>query len=814
MNNKPKIQNNIPDSNNMMEWALFYASLGIPVFAIKPKTKTKFYADYKHLGSPSKNFPSGNPYSWSAQATTDPEWIRKIWTEYPDANIGGVTGQGLYVIDRDERENGSGSATIDKWEREGVLPDKLNKKTWTSITGSGSRQFFYFLNSQLVKRAKDKRIKLSGDSDLIEVGSHVDTRGDGNYVLLPPSIHPNGNRYQWDGDKAPCMSDIADFDRTVEYIFTHKSNKQKRAKNKLKRGTTEGLIPKGSRRSYLLQKAGEIVNKMIDITNDSAIVSMLMEIARTDLDLSEPLGTGWDGLQADMEKVVSDLRSAIEKEREEGNNTDWKYCMRAWHLEHPDEDLPDPIDWDVIRQSGERRKKNELIIPGEKTTQKEKGKTEIGIPENIRSELETTKEGKIKNTPSNIELIIANDQELKDMFVLNLFNDQIEVLHSWYERYTPYFSDDDATQIKIYLSKVYGLTVRIDSDIYKTIRAIAPKYHPIIDELESLEWDGTERLDELFPKYLGAEKTQFNTEVTRLLFMGMIHRVFHSGCKFDYMVIFHEKKQGLGKSSLARFLALRDEWFTDCLDDINKNDEAVRIMLGAWIVEFGEMLGAMSVKYLEKLKSFISRTDDKITMKYDKFSTIYPRHSVFIGTSNRTHFLPDDKSGNRRFIPIICHAEKQKEHPLDNEAETREYIRQCYAEAMTIYNKCNRNPKLTLDRKFEDELIEIQKGYESLDERIGIIQQWLDDNRAVNTVCITMLWVSALGRDKSNMTRKEQSEIAEILDNKITGWKRHISNSQQRRFPNYGVQIAWDRVSFISKEQNDINDIKNDNVTQ
>jgi len=363
MKEKPKCLPMPGEDSSMMQWALYYAGIGIPVFPIKPGTKNEYYADYDHRGSPTKKYPSGNPYSWKAQATTDLKRVRSAWTKHPDADIGGMTGDGLYVIDGDERESGSYKESIDKWNREGILPGKLNIETWTSITGSGGNQFFYYLEPKHVKTAKDNKINLSGDSDMIEMGSHIDTRGDGRYVVLPPSMHPNGNRYRWTAEKSPADIKIVDFDRTVEFIFTHKSRKSSRQKLRKVNAVSGELIPKGSRRSYMLQKAGELVNKMMDIVDDSTIVSALMDIAHKDLDTSEPLDTGWDGLEADLFKMVADFRAAIEKERAEGQDTDWKYCMRAWYMENPGKKPPNPPDWDEIRAAGMRRLSNEMKIP-------------------------------------------------------------------------------------------------------------------------------------------------------------------------------------------------------------------------------------------------------------------------------------------------------------------------------------------------------------------------------------------------------------------------------------------------------------------
>lgn len=376
---KQPLQNMPSEEAPMLEWALYYAGIGIPVFPIKPRTKDKYYEDREHLGKPTKQYPKGTPYSWKEQATTDTEQIKKAFTKHPDANIGGVTGNGFYGLDRDERESGSGSVSIAKWEKEGILPGKVNLETWTSITGSGSNQFFYYLSPELVQLAREHGKNYAGDADMIEPGSHVDTRGDGRYVVLPPSTHPNGRKYMWDTKKNPATIQIADFDKTIEYLFEHKStngsagDKKETALRSLANGEK---VPKGSRRAYMLSRVGQLVHKLMDICDDNAIVAAAMQIARNDLDTTVPLDSGWDGLQRDIESMVYDMRYKILKDREEGTWTDYGYNVNAWRLEHPGEEPPTPINWAEMKAAGDRLRAKEAAA-------KENKKEDPGKPEPV-----------------------------------------------------------------------------------------------------------------------------------------------------------------------------------------------------------------------------------------------------------------------------------------------------------------------------------------------------------------------------------------------------------------------------------------------
>lgn len=115
----------------------------------------------------------------------DPASAREVWRKFPDYNIGIVCGapsHGLLVLDFDidKDKDKDGYATLRAWEKaQGDLPE-----TSVAITGSGGMHYLY--------RTDRNSIKPSANAEL-----GVDVRCDGSYIVAPPSIHPNGNRYEW-----------------------------------------------------------------------------------------------------------------------------------------------------------------------------------------------------------------------------------------------------------------------------------------------------------------------------------------------------------------------------------------------------------------------------------------------------------------------------------------------------------------------------------------------------------------------------------------------------------------------------------------
>ena len=97
------------------------------------------------------------------------------------------------------------------------------------------------------------------------------------------------------------------------------------------------------------------------------------------------------------------------------------------------------------------------------------------------------------------------------------------------------------------------------------------------------------------------------------------------------------------------------------------------------------MVAILNAKNVEDTKSFMSRQKDTYKTPYDKHPKDHKRQCVFAGSSNSLDFLPMDRSGNRRFLPIQCNVNEAEVHILDDEKVSREYIAQMWAEAMEIY---------------------------------------------------------------------------------------------------------------------------------
>lgn len=399
--------------------------------------------------------------------------------------------------------------------------------------------------------------------------------------------------------------------------------------------------------------------------------------------------------------------------------------------------------------------------------------------------LEKTDKNKVKQTIENCVKVLRYDSTLSDAIKRNDLTGRMDVVKElpWEREGVP-FTDTDFNQICLYLERYYSLTN--DKVIRKAIDIVSSTnhYHPIRNALSALTWDGTERIEELFPRYLGAERSAYVTAVTKLFMLGAINRVFHPGCKFEIMLCI-VGPQGAGKSTLFRFLALEDEWFSDDLRRI-EDDNVYRKLQGHWIIEMAEMLATSNAKSIEEIKSFISRQKDTYKVPYELHPADRPRQCVFVGTSNSMSFLPFDRTGNRRFLPLLVEDREDVVHPLTNEKECREFVSQCWAEAMHIYNSGNYS--LAMPKELETTVRELQKEFMPEDTKTGIVQAWLD-RCAEEYVCTRMIFDLAFHKEGLEPTRKELEEINSIMRDGVSGWEP----ASTHRFHFYGIQRAWRR---------------------
>lgn len=389
----------------------------------------------------------------------------------------------------------------------------------------------------------------------------------------------------------------------------------------------------------------------------------------------------------------------------------------------------------------------------------------------------TNRRGDILCTTDNFVAIMANDPVYSELR-LNELSMRRETVENGKVRL---WSDTDDSVSRAYIEKEYGIhSVQKHGDALSCLFS-SRKYHPIKQAIESIEWDGESRIPQFLSRWMGAEDSEYTREVSRLIFAGGIQRLYNPGCKFEDMAVLIGK-QGGGKSSFIRFLAIEDRFFKELKTIEGK--EGIEGIEGAWIVEVSELLALTKTKEQEAVKAYLSCQTDFYRPAYGHHTIERPRTCAFIGTSNRAQFITD-KTGGRRFYPVHCHTNGYD--LFDRETECREYIKQCWAEALA---KIHTNFMAPYARREIKPVIEtMQENATEEDYRIGMIQSWLD-REAPEEVCGGMIWEEALQMDLARFSKTDQTQLGLIMNNSIIGWEK-CKPGQMKSFLKYGRQRFW-----------------------
>lgn len=597
----------------------------------------------------------------------------------------------------------------------------------------------------------------------------------------------------------------------LRFIKQLPDEKPKKKSTRAAEKTTGETVPHGRRHKYLVERIGYYVSHIGATSDDEMILALL--IADFYKNCENDDGIDDAHLREHYLKVITDTREKFEQNKKEPGF--YKYAVKAWCAEHDGAEFDSNVTpWAEVEEAGNRAKENGVVFAQEPQTPaaieytdstelSEVQALELSRKEADALNLIRTKEGRVLSIPENYYSILRDDPYLHGKLRYNQLDGRVYVHGVYWDVDSHPVRDVDLFNIRRFISAVYQ--IRNKEDIFDNIQAVADfnGYHPVRELLNSLEWDGVERIPDLLPRYLGAERSDYTTAVTRLLLNAVIQRVFHPGIKFDCAFVLADSQQGSGKSTLCRLLALDDGWFTDSLDDLNDNKRAFEALRGHVVVELGEMIATRRARDIETIKSYLSRTADDYRTPHAKFTERYPRQAVFIGTSNRSQFLPDDRTGNRRFIPILCDGKRQEVHPMKDIDEAREYVRQCYAEAMTLGARDGFS--LVLSEEHMERLKRLQEISAPEDAKAGLIQEWLDVTKP-KFVCSRMIYDYALpsiARCNQMMgntpERWELQEISELMNQSIDSYVRY-TDSDKKRFSDYGPQRAWMRVESVPRD--------------
>lgn len=380
------------------------------------------------------------------------------------------------------------------------------------------------------------------------------------------------------------------------------------------------------------------------------------------------------------------------------------------------------------------------------------------------------KEGNIKtNSLMNIELILDNDPELKDMFKFNEFTAEIEVvkdsasLHIVKGQLLDRYVDEIASYIERAVD--YDHVLFNNDRIRSAISVIASKhaFNPVKEYFDAAEkaWDGDDRLHNVFTDYLGVEKTPATDLIADIWFRGAVAKAYNPMVKFDF-VLDLVGGQGAGKTTFLQKIAPLGYYTDQFLSFTDKDDFAV--MRRSLIVNDDE-LTATSNSSFEELKKFVTLQMFEYRKPYGHTAERFPKNFVMARTTNELYYLKD-KTGERRFLPIHVSKAAQKFHPVTD--LTAEYVQQLWGQVVSDYRK---NRSFYLPEEAEATLNEQRENFMYTDEVEDQIEMMLDSTFKDRTFVTASEIALQMGVSDLTTNRKLANQIANVMINRF-GWRK------------------------------------------
>ncbi|MBW7985175.1 virulence-associated E family protein [Lactobacillus helveticus] len=412
--------------------------------------------------------------------------------------------------------------------------------------------------------------------------------------------------------------------------------------------------------------------------------------------------------------------------------------------------------------------------------------------ENHKTLFEETKDGALKTASvKNVVLILKTDKNLQSLFKFNEFTNEVDVIRDAnldtsigkISISEGQYTDQVINSIELYIesSKKYNGAVFKNNVIDQGITNIAfmNSYNPVVDYMNEAyeEYDGKRRLDDLFPTFLGAEKSEANILITRLWFMGAVAKAYDPKTKFDF-VLDIVGGQGAGKTTMLQKLAPLG-LYTDQFNTFTNKDD-FEVMKNALIVNDDEMTASNNASF-EEIKKFITMQVFEYRKSYARKSERFMKKFVMARTTNEIRHLRD-RSGDRRFISIYVDKQKQKLNPVTDLQPN--YVKQIWGETVWLYKQA-KDPFLLSNGQEEllkenREQFRYTSGLE--EELMDILDNKFKDKKFIkNTELAFALFAD---RDALGRNTKESRDIRyymEHLGYKV-GARRKIDNQLYRGF--------------------------------
>lgn len=634
----------LPTPQDMLAWAEYYAfEMRWVIMPIHRWTGEYNATGHKICSCElpnGKNWPNCNPEKpgkhpwtgWRKTTIETPEQGYAAWRHVFDqygsrngVNIGVRTGpqSNIFTVDLDVGFGKEGEQVLDNWLMlQGLTRDDV--ATLNATTGGGGKHYIYPYPPGITKVSTVAGVK--------GIGTGVDVRGDGGYILVAPSVHASGQCYRWNPDNQHVHQSLI-----------------RQAPKQLIAAVT------GKTRQAALAADDETYNPSLEELKDYAdeLQRKKTERSRTiGKNLAELLAGNKIGEIGTRHDVYRDVVYVIKRR--------WPQCTAAGIMPYFHESIR---DWYPDKDGFDSAVSNITATFN----------FDIEVDNTWKNQVAVNDMGQPVSTDANLLLYFMHSAQWQNVFAYNERSNRPVYLRPppTAHKIESFDLSADRSHISLWFQSKAKMTGKISqSDIQSAILATARQntFDPLQQQLLALRgtWDGVHRLDTLFQRVAGTPDDDWVRTVGPLWFKSLIARILWPGCKCDTMLIL-EGHQGYKKSSFFYALMPDSVFFSDSLNRVKHDVETIRLIhSGPAIFEIGELSG-LKKQEVEEIKAFLSASQDELRPLFEGYRTT-KRRCIFVGTTNRDDYLRDE-TGGRRFWPLkvltpidmnIVHAERSQ----------------------------------------------------------------------------------------------------------------------------------------------------------
>ena len=346
-------------------------------------------------------------------------------------------------------------------------------------------------------------------------------------------------------------------------------------------------------------------------------------------------------------------------------------------------------------------------------------------------ELDMTKDNKLRATYNNCCLIWENHKAFNG-FILkyNEFLRQIEING---EPITDFWR----AKIRNMFDRYGGFRSKQVTDDFIDEYSYNAKYNPVIDYLNNIrdKKNDSIKCKDVFIKwfdidYNNEKEKEIIQKLSEKWFVSAIKRIFEPGCFIEGMIVL-VGKTGVGKSTFIQRLS--KGYCVEASFNIEDEKKSAETLNRCWICNFDEFK-SLAKKDPETVKEYLTNTTVTTRLAFRHDAEDFPRHNVFISSTNDGYILKD-YTGNqeRRFWPLKCKITSKK-NIFDN--FTDDIVDAIWADALSIYEQDN-NYNISISDFNDDDIIEfikMQKEFKTYmnDDAMDLVREILNRKYKLN----------------------------------------------------------------------------------